>query len=101
MEKIYYYFKYTDILEKGNLKVIICEGKELEIEIKTNGDLLIAPASYYNNNLGNEIKYSWVNSIHDTDIAEFPNWILKNIKDRDLTKEEKQKKREKICMMRI
>ena len=90
---IYYFFNYVDTL-KSNLKSFICNEQKLSIEIKTNGDFLLLPTSYYYDHLNNIVTYSWINSIYNTDIIDLPSWILNYMFDKCTSKEKKLKKKD-------
>lgn len=75
---IHLFFKYNNKLENITSKdrAICYRGRELQIDIKTNGGFIIVfPSSYYNKNLNKTVTYKWKKSILKHDPIELPEWL--------------------------
>jgi P4 family phage/plasmid primase-like protien len=73
----HYYFVYDDEASKyfnTSSNSIIFEGKEVGIDIRSDGGFVVVPPSKQGNK-----KYEWVNGL-DTLLADFPEWLYKYAK---------------------
>lgn len=78
----HYYFKYIDNINiKNNSNSF---GKGSKIDIRSNGGCIyIPPSSYYNKNLNKQVEYTWIKSIFDYELSDFPQWMIKLLENKD------------------
>jgi P4 family phage/plasmid primase-like protien len=77
---IHLYFKYDnklkDITSKD--KAICYNGKKLKIDVKNNGGfIIVAPSTYYNENIKKNVEYKWCMSIIGNEPLALPKWLEK------------------------
>ena len=64
------------------------EGKDYNIDCRTNGGCIIMPpTTYKDNNTGNQTQYKWIRSITANKLAKFPDWMFKLIVNKNKKKE--------------
>ena len=79
----HYYFKWfenDDLTTSSNC--FKYEGKKLSIDIRTDGGFIVLPPS--KNPIG---KYKWINKSDNTELAQFPAWLLKYLIPKEKRKE--------------
>ena len=75
---LHLYFKYTGKIShlKTSDKTITHNNEIFDIDIRTNGGMIIIPpTTYYNQNSRKYVSYKWINSIFDNELLELPNWL--------------------------